>query len=140
MKKFKNYHTWQSVLKYSASVLLWILIWLLIALKLDSELLLPSPGSVFKRLCELLMEKDFYIIALTSLARIIVGITVGIGAGIVFAVLTTALPPFEAILRPIFSIIKATPVASFIMLALLWINNSLLPMRVLCYTGSRKAW
>jgi NitT/TauT family transport system permease protein len=140
MKKLKNYNTWQSVLKYSASVLLWILIWLLIALKLDSELLLPSPGSVFKRLCELLMEKDFYIIALTSLARIIVGITVGIGAGIFFAVLTTALPPFEAILRPIFSIIKATPVASFIMLALLWINNSLLPSFITLLIVFPVAW
>lgn len=118
---------WRNIIRYSASAIFWILIWYLVALKIDQELLLPAPNTVLLRLFELLAESELYITLLTSLARILVGIISGIIMGILFAVLTSLIKPLEGLLSPIFSVIKATPVASFIMLALLWINNSLLP-------------
>lgn len=127
MKTHKSNGIWQNILKYSASVIFWLIIWLFAAKKIDRELLLPSPLTVVRRLIELLCASDFYITALTSLGRILLGILAGISAGIIFAVLTSFVPPLETLFSPIFSVIKATPVASFIMLALLWISNSLLP-------------
>ena len=44
--------------------------------------------------------------------------------GVICAVSKTA----DALLSPLFSVIKATPVASFIILALVWINKELIPV------------
>lgn len=117
----------QGIIKHSAAVLFWAAIWLIAAKSIDTELLLPAPDAVIIRLFELLAEKELYVILFTSLLRVLFGITSGILLGILFAVLTSLVKPFEILLSPLFSIIKATPVASFIMLALLWIDSSLLP-------------
>ena len=117
----------QNALKYVFAVLFWVLIWLLAAKSVNTDLLLPSPDTVIRRLFELLSGGEIYVILISSLCRVLFGIVAGIALGILFAVLTFVIKPLEILLSPLFSIIKATPVASFIMLALLWIDNSLLP-------------
>lgn len=127
MKARHNTGRWQNIIKYSATLLFWLFIWYIAARNVSSELLLPSPDTVLIRLFELLADHEIYGVLAASLARVLAGIVSGIALGILFAILTSVIKPLEALFSPIFSIIKATPVASFIMLALLWINNSLLP-------------
>ena len=112
-----------TVLKYAAVLAFWIGVWCIASYRTASELLFPSPSSVAKALGELIVTKDFWITTAYSLLRVIAGILISLIIGSALAVLTERLSVFKLALSPIISIVKSTPVASFIILALLWIDR-----------------
>lgn len=117
----------RTLLLYAGSVCVWVLVWTLIARRVGEELLLPSPGSVVRRLGELAVTADFWRIVGTSLLRILAGMAVGIAAGCLLALLTHFVPPLYALFYPLITVIRSTPVASFIILIYLWIGRDTLP-------------
>ena len=106
----------------------WLALWALISLKTGSELLLPSPSSVIRALSGLAITSDFWITTLFSFLRVFAGIVLSLIIGSVLAVLTESSSILRALLSPLLGVIKATPVASFIILALLWISRGTLPL------------
>ena len=62
-----------------------------------------------------------------SLLRITLGLVIGIAAGILIAVLTSRSELLRALLSPAVRVVRATPVASFIILVLLWVANGRVP-------------
>ena len=98
-----------------AAALCWILIWFAASRAVGSELLLPSPVATLARLWELARQGDFWLAVLQSLLRIVAGCALGIAAGSVLGVLT-------AVSR-VLTVVRSTPVASFIILALVWIKR-----------------
>ncbi len=119
-----------SLLKLTGVSAFWLLIWILVSFRLDSELLFPSPLSVARALCELAVTKEFWLTALYSLLRVLLGIFISLAAGSLLAFLTEKSKALNALLSPLLTVIKATPVASFIILALLWINRQTLPLYI----------
>ena len=109
------------------SVLFWLAIWEIIALKIDKELILPDPISVFKRIGEWFFTEYFWEVILNSLGNILLGIIIGFILGTVTAILTTYIKPIEILFKPIMSLIKVTPVASFILLLILWMRRDTIP-------------
>ncbi len=118
----------KSLLKTLAVAAFWILIWYLAALQVGKELLLPSPLSVVKRLSELASTREFYITTAFSLLRVMTGIILAALIGVILAILTHISKIANALARPLITVIKATPVASFIILALVWLDRSELPI------------
>ena len=116
--------------KYAAVIAFWIGVWCVAAYRTDSELLFPSPSSVAKALGELIVTKEFWITTAYSLLRVIAGILMSLVIGSALAILTERLSILKLMLSPIISIVKSTPVASFIILALLWIDRSELPILI----------
>ena len=106
----------------------WILIWYLAALRVGKELLLPSPVSVIERLIEIMGDGEFYITSAFSLMRVMGGVILASALGILISVLTHFSKIIAALVRPVITVIKATPVASFIILALVWIDRGNLPI------------
>lgn len=117
-----------SFIKTLAVTVFWILIWYGAARMVGKELLLPSPSAVFFRLLELVSQKQFYITTLYSLLRVTAGILTACAAGVLLSVLTHVSKPIYILARPLITVIKATPVASFIILALVWLDRSILPV------------
>ena len=122
MQKSKNF------LKKVAIFALWVLIWQLASLIIKQEILLPSPIQTLEALTTLSRTGDFYLSVLLSLLRIISGYALGIIVGVIGAVLSYRFMWFKAFFSPILKIIKAVPVASFIILALVWFKSSTLPI------------
>lgn len=128
----KSFYRWLSqsalgkLLTGAAAILLWLLIWHAAAMRLGKPLLLPSPASVAERLGELCRTSTFWQYSLRSLARVVVGMISGAAIGIAVAALTATVPPIYLLLRPLITVIKTTPVASFIILALLWLEEGIL--------------
>jgi NitT/TauT family transport system permease protein len=60
--------------------------------------------------------------------RIVLGIVLSLIIGTLLAVITENSKILSALLSPMLSVVKATPVASFIILALLWIKRDTLPL------------
>lgn len=93
-----------------------------------NELLLPYPGSVALALLELGQERGFWVTVLSSLGRILAGMALGSLLGVVLAALTCLSSLAHDLLSPAIKVIRATPVASFILLVLLWVRRDWVPV------------
>ena len=105
----------------------WIAVWFFASAAVGKELLLPSPGSVLRMLVTLAGTEVFWSSILFSILRVLTGICSAVLLGVVFAVLTEKSALLRALLSPVFTLIKSTPVASFIILALIWLGRGILP-------------
>lgn len=109
-------------------ILIWLLLWQLMAMLIGSEFLFPSPVSVAKKLAELAVTADFWKAALFSLCRISFGCALGIACGSFLGAVTAFSKPLYEFFSPMLVTIKTTPVASFIILLLVWVKRSSIPI------------
>lgn len=109
-------------------ILIWLLLWQLSAIIVGSNFLFPSPITVVKRLVELAMTADFWKAAVFSLGRIMLGCASGILFGTLLGALTAFSKPLYEFFSPLLVTIKTTPVASFIILLLVWVKKSGIPV------------
>ena len=123
MKKFTK-----ALFRTLAVAAFWLLLWLAAAKCVGKELLLPMPQNVLRRLFEIMSEKSFYVTTAYSLVRVLLGIVLATLIGILLAVLTHFSRVALAVIKPIITVVKATPVASFIILALVWLDRAKLPV------------
>lgn len=105
----------------------WLLVWQLAALAVGKDLLLPGPWTVVRTLAGLAATAEFWQAALLTLARIFAGLLAGVILGTLAAALTCASPWCDRLLSPAVRVIRATPVASFILLVLLWAPTGRVP-------------
>ena len=106
----------------------WLAVWWLLALIVGKELLIPSPPLVVRTLLELVVTGAFWRYTALTLLRITLGLLLGIVLGILIALLTNRLSLLHALLAPAVRVVRATPVASFIILVLLWVANGRVPV------------
>lgn len=105
----------------------WLGAWQLAALAVGRELLLPGPLAVAERLGQLAGTAAFWGTAAASLGRIFAGFLAGALLGTGLAVCTSALPWADRLFSPAVKVLRATPVASFIVLVLLWAPTGRVP-------------
>ena len=106
--------------------LLWLAVWQLAAAAVGKELLIPYPRAVFLTLAELGKTAEFWRAVLLTMLRITAGYVSGLIVGSICAVLSARFRVFRDIFAPILHLIRAVPVASFIILALVWIKSAYL--------------
>lgn len=109
------------------ALLLWLGVWYLLAKKADLTLILPTPKTVFQRLFELLGEGQFYKAAGASFLRVMWGFTLGTVLGFALGFCANLLPFLRTLFEPIMSVLRATPVASFILVLLFWTKTERVP-------------
>ncbi len=125
MKTKKNQNKWINFAIYVISVFVWIVIWHIVAINIDKEIFLPTPGKVFTVLWrDLLPSEEFCLSLINSIKNIATGFIVGVVTGILLAVLSSVSSVVEAFLRFPVKVIKSVPVASFVILSLLWFDSS----------------
>ncbi len=117
----------KTVARGVAVAVFWIGIWWLIAALVRQELLIPTPLAVVKTLLTLLPTALFWESVGMSLARIVLGFLAALLCGTALAVLTTRFSLVRAVFSPLLHIIRAAPVASFIILTLVWIDYDIIP-------------
>ena len=113
------------------AVLVWLLVWqggsMLLARKIPlAHLLLPSPVSALESLAEMAATQAFWRSILWSTARIFGGFFAACLAASALAVPAYRFRLFRQFLAPAVSAVKAVPVASFIILALVWLRSDTL--------------
>ena len=104
-------------------VLFWLFVWQLGSMALRQNILLVSPISVLIRLGELVLTPDFWLSILFSMGRILAGFLLGCAAGVLLAGLSVRFIRIKELLAPVMLTMKAVPVASFIILVLLWVSS-----------------
>ena len=101
----------------------WVLVWKIFSLFIGKEILLPSPEVVFFKLMELVTLGSFWKIIGTSFLNIMGGFLLGVLCGCVLAAATCAASFAHALVAPVMNVMKATPIASFIILAMVWLKQ-----------------
>ena len=126
-EKKKHGIDFPSYLKTPLAVLFWLGVWFLVCEWVEMELLVPSPRAVLGAFGELLREGEFYLSCLNSLFRVLTGWLAGTAAGAVLGILSHLSSAVRALFQPLLHIVKATPVASFIVLALVLMHSGAVP-------------
>lgn len=105
------------------AVVFWLIVWEIMARYIGQEILLVSPVTVLLTFFKLSLTPAFWNSILFSFSRIILGFTLALMAGIILAAISSACVYIRELLKPLMAVIKATPVASFIILILIWISS-----------------
>ncbi|MBR4866191.1 MAG: ABC transporter permease subunit [Clostridia bacterium] len=106
-----------------AAALCAILVWQGAAWLLGSDILLASPWQVACRLVSLAGEGEFWTSLLGSFLDITWGFLLSLGLGALLAVAAGKSRAVEILLAPYMVTIKTVPVASFIVIALVWLSS-----------------
>lgn len=112
-------------IKYFFSIVFWIIIWQIGAMLLNKELFLPTPLKVYQVLTtDLIIHSEFWESILYTLLHIGAGFLLGCFSGILLAVLASMSELTKTLLWFPIKVIQSVPVASFVILILLWIPAS----------------
>lgn len=118
----------KDLLKHSAVAAAWLALWQILYLTLGRAIILPSPLSVARRMAELIITLPFWRDIAASLIRILTGYLSALVTGVAIGILTAKSKVMDAFLSPISRIVRATPVASFIMLLFLFLTKEHIPI------------
>jgi NitT/TauT family transport system permease protein len=106
-----------------AAILFLLVLWQIGAMALNNRLLLVTPLDVAIRLSTLCLEPDFLLAVSNSVVRIFSGYLVAMAAGTMLAAIAARLRLAEILLWPVMASVKSIPVASFIILCLIWLTS-----------------
>jgi NitT/TauT family transport system permease protein len=113
-----------------AASVFWLGVWQAAAVAIGQEVFLVSPVQAIGTLVELLPQAEFWQRIGFSAGRILLGFGLGVLSSAVLAVAAEKWEWVDALLAPVMQLVKATPVASFIILALVWVSGSSLSVLI----------
>lgn len=105
------------------AVIFWLAVWEIAALWVDEPILLVTPLSALRRLGQLVRELSFWQSVLFSVGHIALGFGLSVLLGIGLAALAYRFAWVRQLLSPLTAAVKAIPVASFVILVLLWVPS-----------------
>ena len=117
------------------ALVFWTAAWWIGAAVLDKPLLLPTPVAVVRCLGNLMATAIFWQITLVSIGRILLGVVCAVALGTVLAVLTSRSRLLNTLITPALTATQATPVASFTILVLIWLDRDYVPVLICALMG-----
>ena len=113
-----------------AAVVFWLAVWQAAAMAIGQEVFLVSPIQAAGTLMELLPQADFWQRVGFSAGHILLGFALGVVVSVLLAAAAERWAWVDTLLAPVIQLVKATPVASFIILALVWVRGSSLSVLI----------
>lgn len=110
-------------LRTLAIVLAWLAIWQVTATIVANDILLAGPADVIRSLFMQIFTPDFWLSIARSFSKIMCGFFLAFFAGILLGSLSFRFPILDEILSPPLLLMKSVPVASFVILALIWAGS-----------------
>lgn len=105
------------------AVAVWLIIWEIAARLMNKEIFLVSPIKAIIRFSELAITSGFWLSVLGSFIRIAVGFLLAVLVGVILAALSAKYKRVRELFAPIMLAIRAVPIASFIILALICFSS-----------------
>ena len=113
---------YKEVLKKVGAALLALTFWEIAALLIHQRILLVTPVAVARRLCTIWRVEGFARAIWFSFYHIAGGFLLGLILGCLLAHLAAKHPVVETLLWPWMAMIKSVPVASFVVICLIWLS------------------
>ena len=122
------------------ALIFWTAVWAVGAKMLNNPLLLPGPFRVLCCLWNLMRQTSFWQTTAVSLGRILLGVACAVALGTGLAVLTSRSRILNALIAPALTATQATPVASFTILVLIWLERDFVPVLICALMGLPVVW
>lgn len=106
------------------SICFWLILWEVVSRCVDNTILMVSPVQVVTTLVDMTKTSEFYRELLSTMSRILGGFLVAVVSGVCLATISYKFEFVAYLLRPIVFVINSTPVASFVILVLIWVGSS----------------
>ena len=104
-------------------IIIWIILWEVLSIVVGKDILLTGPLKTVKCALFILKTPVYWHSIFFTFARIGYGFFLAVIAGILFAILATHYGYIKEFLAPFVFTIKTIPVASFIILVLIWFSS-----------------
>lgn len=105
------------------SILFWLAVWQLAAMAVGQKLLIASPIDTLLRWAQLIALSDFWRSVLFSVGHILLGFLLAATFGTLLAFLCIRFRRIDELLAPLLAAVRSIPVASFVIVALIWVPS-----------------
>ncbi len=113
----------QKTVKRIIAIIAWIIIWQLVAVIIHNKILLAGPIETIQTLVRLAGDPIFWQSVAATTGRILLGFLIGSVLGIILGYVAHIQEIAEIFLKPLVLALKSVPVASFVILLLIWFGN-----------------
>ena len=114
------------LLRKAAILAFWLVLWQVLAIIVHNKVVIVGPLETLSALIAMLPTAAFWRAVSGSVLRITAGFCAGSVCGVLLAWAAYILPLLREVLSPFISALKAVPVASFVILLLIWAGSSML--------------
>ena len=112
------------------AICFWLFVWHFLSLKINSSIFLPSPESTYKALLRISKRAGFWQTIFNTFSKIAKGFLLALIAGTLLSVISAFVKIIDVLVSPFMRLLKTVPVASFIILALLWVKSDKLSVLI----------
>lgn len=113
-------------LKKAGAILFWLAVWQGLSLWISNDILLVGPLETIRALCSQAADTEFWLTVLLSSLRIGLGLSGAFLAAVLLGGLAFWKPFVRLLLEPVVTLAKSIPVASFVVLLLIWAGSDYL--------------
>ena len=107
----------------AGAIMFWLIIWEGASLLIGEELFLPSPVRTMECLVSLIPQQEFWGAVFFTLCRIILGFGLSLVSASLIASLSYRFVFISILADPLVKAVRATPVASIVILVLVWVRS-----------------
>ncbi|MDA3939215.1 MAG: ABC transporter permease subunit, partial [Spirochaetia bacterium] len=112
------------------SAIVLFLLWKIFSIKINAEIILPPPEDVLFRLIDISKSNKFWQSVISTTTRTLYGFTLSFTAGFITGIACGSSKRISAALTPLISVIRAVPVMSVILIAMIWFRTDMVPVFV----------
>lgn len=114
------------IIKKTFIVLFWLLLWEIVNIWVGNDILLVGPITAVKAFFVNLVKPGFLLNIGTSFGSILLGLLVGFILGVTLGIVSYRFRLFNEVFSPFVSMLKSIPVASFVVILLIWAGPRML--------------
>jgi len=108
-------------------VVFFLLLWQILSLSINNQVLLPGPLKVVEALVTLVQTNSFRLGILRSLLAIVSGFLCGLIIGVSLGHLAYFIRQTRSFINPFIFILKSSPLAALTIILMIWLKTSILP-------------
>lgn len=109
-------------------ILFWLVLWQAVSIAVDNSILLAGPVEAVMALIHLAATAGFWLSVLTSVLMICSGFFIGLFTGVLLAGCSYRYGIIREFIKPPVTVIKSIPVASFVILVIIWAGSGSLSL------------
>lgn len=107
-----------------------IIIWILISKIVNNEVIVPSIRDTFISMIKIIKEPNFLNIVRYTLLRTLIGFLISLFLAVTTGILSSISKIIYHFMVPVLKFLNSIPTIAIIVLALIWLNNEIVPMFV----------
>ena len=117
-------HKMRVKIRKAVIILFWLIVWQIAAVWTNNHILLVGPVQVLRTFAQNMVQPDFIKTVFCSFARIGLGFFLALCIGLLLGAVSYRFPVVQELLKPVMVTLKSIPVASFVVLLLIWFGSS----------------